>query len=229
MADGFILGKEIIENKKDIEAFLIFNNLSNEEKKEKLKKIDDIRKKLEKLHSKKKELKLTTKKKGDLLEDYISLVLDLNNELIEYSRNIRTSDNEIDFLVKLSTLGRIMRDKKIISEYIPDSFPFECKNYMEKLEITYVNKFHSMLTLKKYPIGVLVSYNGITGDNTKAWQASLGLIKKINLLSFHTTDFSLICYADKERLEYLEENEYNFFRWLDRLREETKIDVFEGF
>lgn len=230
MKEGFYLAEE--QNFKDnFNLYFQKNNLTQEEQEVKINRINKLKIEIE--SNNKISTTFTTKNKGDLLEEYFNLVLDLNNKLISYSKNVRTLDNEIDFVIDLKKVAKILRSQEIIPKYIPDHFLVECKNYNAVLGVTYINKFHSLLKIKDYNLGIFIAFNGITGEKEKGWFAGFGLIKKINLLSFHTGDFPLICYADKKRLFSLEnilkESDYDLFDWIDNLREETKLDVFKDF
>ena len=66
---------------------------------------------------------------------------------------------------------------KIIDERLAN-FIGECKNYQDKIPVTYVGKICSLLTTTQNKICILFSYNGVTGKN---WENAEGLIKKFYL------------------------------------------------
>lgn len=225
MKNGFKLEEDIK---------ISLTNLSHSEKKQKLNRLKEIEDELEKLYSQKKnEL---SKTKGDLLEEYISLILEFNNCLIDFQRNIQTATNEIDFHISLTKNAKLYRYKKIIPEFIPDHFIFECKNYKKSLDIPLINKFHSVLITQNYNFGILFSYSGITGEKIKAWKDGLGFIKKINLLAVNVRDiscqncnlknrFPILFYSNKLKThELITKYNCDLFEWIDKSMEEMKLD-----
>lgn len=205
--------------------------------------IENIKKEINEIKSKLAKNNLTPSQKGNLFEEYIEKILKLNEKDIKISKNVRTSDNELDFYLKLTLDAKMKRSREIIPSYIPDHIIFECKNYNEKLPITYINKFYSILIAKSYKMGILLSYNGITGEDKVGWSEGAGFIKKINLLALHYQELSCIenkmcplkkkypylCYVNKDKIKNLENENYNLFEWIDDLVEETKVDVLMDF
>ena len=55
----------------------------------------------------------------------------------------------------------------------------ECKNYNGKVDVTYVGKFCSLMLVTGTNLGIMVSWDGVTGRGS--WSDSKGLIKKIAL------------------------------------------------
>lgn len=216
--------------------YLSNNNLTHTE-------IKNIKNEINEIKSKLSNNTLSPYEKGKLYEDYIEKILKLNEKDLEFSKNVNTSDNEIDFCLNLTYDAKLKRSKEIIPTYIPDHFIFECKNYNEKLPITFVNKFYSILIAKPYKLGILFSYNGITGEENKGWYQGAGFVKKVNLLALHNQSLSCIetkkcplrdrypylCYISKDKFEKLESKNYNLFEWIDKLIDETKTDVLEDF
>lgn len=113
--------------------------------------------------------------KGQLLENLTELLF--NSELFCVRKNCRTSTNEIDILVDWSEKSRLF---SLNSAYpcFGDLVLCECKNYNKPVDVTYIGKFASLLCVTKATIGIMVSWEGITGPK---WQNGCGLIKKIAL------------------------------------------------
>ena len=61
-----------------------------------------------------------------------------------------------------------------------DEFICKCKNYKNRVGVTYVGKFCSLMNSCNVKFGVLFSYCGVTGTG---WKDSSGLIKKIYMKS----------------------------------------------
>ena len=118
----------------------------------------------------------TNKEKGNALEDIATFVLNSGN-IFEIYNNIRTSTNELDQLIKSNTRGKILCHNGIIDERLKN-FIGECKNYQDKVSVTYVGKVCSLLTTTQNKICILFSYNGVTG---KEWENASGLIRKFYL------------------------------------------------
>lgn len=115
--------------------------------------------------------------KGALLEK-LSRVL-FNNSLFDIRHNCTTSTNEIDILVDWSENARVTG----INQSFPcfgDYFLCECKNYSGKVGVTYIGKFASLLESAKSSLGIMISWEGITGNN---WNDGVGLVKKLALSS----------------------------------------------
>lgn len=229
MKKGFVLDETI---------FTSLNNFSHSEKKEKLDELKKIELELENLYNKK--VKKTALEKGKLFEKYINIILEFNSNVISIRPNVKTSTNEIDFHLSLTKLGKLKRYQRLIPSYIPDFFIFECKNYNKALDVTYVNKFHSILVTQPYSFGVLFSPTGVTGESYKVWKDGLGFIKKVNFLAFNIGNsfckgntecilkdrFPILCYSNKKKIKELtKEYECDFFNWISHLVEEIKLDA----
>lgn len=117
--------------------------------------------------------KSSTKEKGDSLEDIASFVLKSGN-IFEVYKNVRTSTNELDQLVRTTTSGNILCSYGILDKRLK-SFIGECKNYKSKVSVTYVGKICSLLDTNGTKICILFSYKGVSGVG---WNAGSGLIKK---------------------------------------------------
>lgn len=139
--------------------------------------------------------------KGKLLEK-LSCIL-FHNCLFEIRHNCTTSTNEIDILVAWSESARVTR----INQSFPcfgDYFLCECKNYAEKVGVTYIGKFASLLESARSSLGIMVSWEGITGSN---WNDGVGLIKKLAL-----SKRCNIIVIDKEDFARIHRKEVNIFK-----------------
>ncbi|NFM30697.1 acetylglutamate semialdehyde dehydrogenase [Clostridium botulinum] len=136
------------------------------------------------LINKKKDKKdeMTTRKKGDVLEDLVNFII-CKSFILSVYPNIRTSTNEIDQFIVLNDNG-----KQAIHEYNfskelmgfkEDYFLAECKNYNKKVNVTWVSKFYSLLKVAgNSELGIIFSYEGLTGKDN-AWYEAHGLTKII--------------------------------------------------
>lgn len=132
---------------------------------------------------------LKTTEKGKSLEELVVFIASSTN-FFEVFPNIRTSNNEIDALLK-TKIGV----KPILEKFlnIDTDILFECKNYKKKVDVTWVGKFHSLLRNQGCKFGVIFSYEGFTGGSR--WTAASGLVRKIYLkdeiliLDFNYNDF----------------------------------------
>lgn len=139
--------------------------------------------------------------KGILLEK-LSRIL-FNNCLFEIRHNCTTSTNEIDILVAWSENGRVTG----INQSFPcfgDYFLCECKNYANKVGVTYIGKFASLLESAKSSLGIMISWEGITGSN---WDDGVGLVKKLAL-----SRRCNIIVIDKKDLDRIHHKEVNIFK-----------------
>lgn len=144
---------------------------------------------------------LESSEKGRLLEQLTSILV--GNSLFHSLRNCRTSTNEVDILVEWSEFARM--------QAMMDAFPCfgnhflcECKNYSNKVGVTYVGKFYSLLKVANAKLGIMISWNGLSGRG--AWDSAIGLTKKIAL-----KDGISIIAMDKEDLQEIYEGKSNFF------------------
>lgn len=142
--------------------------------------------------------KCSNQEKGTALEELATFTIK-SSHIFEIYRNIRTSTNELDQLVKISDSQRLLKGLKIVDERLFD-FIGECKNYQTKVPVTYIGKVCSLLSTTQNKICILFSYNGVTG---KDWEDSCGLIKKFYLskenlnerfciIDFNINDFEII-------------------------------------
>lgn len=138
--------------------------------------------------------------KGRILEDLASYLIEHTGNLFKITRNLKTTTNEIDIRIELTPAGKILCAQKIICENYND-FICECKNYSNKVGVTYVGKFCSLLLSTSCKLGIFFSYHGVSGED---WKDASGLIKKLYLsrersedrvciIDFNINDFDKIC------------------------------------
>ena len=120
----------------------------------------------------------TTDEKGKALEELAAYTIKTAHVFDVY-KNIRTTTNELDQLVKINDNNRVLTGLKIIDERL-SNFIGECKNYQDKIPVTYVGKVCGLLSTTQNKICILFSYYGVTG---RGWKESEGLIKKFYLSS----------------------------------------------
>lgn len=188
-------------------------------------KVEKIQKGYERLndfHVKENEMKTT--EQGDLLEE---LVLDIFSENhFDVITNKRTSTNEIDLLIKIKNYIPLKMFGIIPDWMTKEYFLIECKNYTTNVGVTYLNKFHSLLTYTDSQVGLFISYKGVTG--TSKWKDARGLINKINLMNKANEKLPIILDVNKANMiTLLKKNNYNVFNWLKELKINHDFELFE--
>ena len=114
------------------------------------------------------------KDKGNKLENLVYFIID-NTPIFEGYQNIRTSTNEVDIIVRLSDIGRMMLSNNLI-DLKANEIIIECKNYdKRKIDVTWVGKFCSLLLQSPARVGILISHKGFKGNK---WDSAKGLAKK---------------------------------------------------
>lgn len=155
----------------------------------------------------------STAEKGKTLEDLVEFIFKKSNIFL-ISKNVRTSTNEIDLLIKLNKPGIDFLNEGYIN--IDKQLLCECKNYNKTISVTWTGKFYSLMKASNKNIGILFSYHGLSG---KKWSSSSGLVKKINLLSGNTCKILSFSLPDFQLLE----QGYSFVHIL-----EQKIDALDN-
>ncbi|MDO4922770.1 MAG: hypothetical protein Q4E82_01955 [Peptococcaceae bacterium] len=120
---------------------------------------------------------VSDQQKGEALEELVSYLLKVSGNIFHVDRNLRTTTNEIDHLVSLEQMGKILLGHNLIDKKL-GRFLCECKNYSKTVSVTYVGKFCSLMLTNNVRLGLLFSYHGVSG---KGWNAGSGLIKKFYL------------------------------------------------
>ncbi|WP_347943967.1 restriction endonuclease [Enterococcus cecorum] len=119
------------------------------------------------------------KEKGKILEELINyLFTECHSKILDCRLNQRTSTNEIDLLLSWTEEARFSSFTNLLPVFV-NSFLCECKNYNGKVGVTYIGKFYSLLKVSNSKLGILISWEGVTGRND--WTDAKGLIKKIAL------------------------------------------------
>lgn len=139
--------------------------------------------------------------KGSLLERLTSILF--NENIFQVFRNVRTSSNELDLLVSWSESSRMLQLKSAYPCF-GESFLCECKNYSGAVSVTYVGKFCALLRLASCNLGIMISWNGVTGSGS--WSAANGLIRKVAL-----KENLFIVILDKKDLKRIYNRETNIF------------------
>ncbi|MGF2173209.1 restriction endonuclease [Lactococcus lactis] len=128
---------------------------------------------------------------GSALEELTDKIFKTHS-LYRTQKNLRTETNEIDLYIELDSFGTYVKSN--VEESLETKFLVECKNYTNKVGVTFIGKFASLMRVSNSTTGIFVSKNGITG-NSDRWTESKGLIKKIALrdnsfiLDFKLSDF----------------------------------------
>lgn len=114
--------------------------------------------------------------KGKILEELIRyLFTECHSKILDCISNQRTSTNEIDLLLSWTEEARSSAFTTLLPGFV-NSFLCECKNYNGKVGVTYIGKFYSLLKVSNSKLGILISWEGVTGRNN--WTDAKGLIKK---------------------------------------------------
>jgi len=159
----------------------------------------------------------TTKSVGDALEDLVNFII-RKTFFFTVSKNVRTGTNEVDQVIRLSSPGKVAMERFEITKsllHIEDEiFLGECKNYAESLSVTYVGKFYSLLKQCDCNLGLLFTYKGVSGDESK-WSDGHGLMKVLRIVEKYTNnkDFHIIEFSLKDYEAIL--NGKSFFELLD--------------
>lgn len=160
------------------------------------------------------------KQKGDSLEKLVNYLLTISGNLFEVTENLRTCTNEIDQLVGLKEVGKLLIKNGILDPRF-ECFLGECKNYGRPVNVTYIGKFCSLLLGSRVKLGILFSYHGITGNK---WNEASGLVRKFYMhkekleeryciIDFNISDFKSIL------------NGNNFLQIIDDKIKELRFDT----
>lgn len=156
--------------------------------------------------------------KGKLLEDLVGLLFqEGSGRLFNTRRNCRTSTNEIDLLLEWTEEARTL-GLNTMYPCLGDSFICECKNYDGRVGVTFVGKFCSLLDVTDTPLGVMVAWDGITGQGK--WDASKGLVKKVAL-----KQKKYVVVLDKDDLRSIRDKKTNIFSLIHEKYIALKNDI----
>lgn len=140
----------------------------------------------------------STSEKGKSLEDLVNFLLE-KSSVFQVYKNLRNSTNEIDQLLILNPKGKYFKDAGILN--LPrEYYVSECKNYQDKISVTWVGKFYSLIESNDAQLGMIFSYNGFSG---RGWKDATGLVKKlflkredvnkkVSILDFNIDDFNSV-------------------------------------
>lgn len=134
--------------------------------------------------------------KGKALEDLVKFLFMATGGFFDVYNNIRNDVNEIDLFVCLNTKGSNLHS--LSSRY--SDLLCECKNYKQKVGVTFIGKFLSLMQQSNKNTGVFFTCNGLTGAG---WSDAQGLIKKAFLLKERKEDKYIIIdfsYDDFKRI-----------------------------
>ena len=142
--------------------------------------------------------------KGARLEELTALLFSESvRNIFNVYRNCRTSTNEIDMVISWTENARLSGINNIYPCF-GDYFLCECKNYKEPVKVTYIGKFCSLMSVSDINLGIMISWEGISGRGK--WDASKGLIKKVAL-----RENRYIIVIDKDDLKQIFEKRTNIF------------------
>lgn len=224
MSQGFLLDK-IFKDHPELrqEYASTFNEINDHNV-----KLNEYKTKLDDFHKNNKttppEVKITTKEQGDLLENYITEIVK-SSKLFEILLNVRTTGNEIDLLLRLTEEGKILRKEQVVPAWIKDYILIECKNYTDNIGITYVNKFHSLMSLTGSKLGLFISYQGLTGQDKSGWQDAHGFIRKLTLINSKCEEEPLVLDINNKQLSLFNDSDLSFTNWLDQIRRNQIFDI----
>lgn len=161
---------------------------------------------------------LTRKEKGSLLESLMYILFHEGySPLFECKKNRRTSTNEIDILLCWTQNARVDHFVEIFP-FLGERFLCECKNYVSKVDVTYVRKFYSLLKVSNAQTGIMIAWEGVTRRGK--WDAAAGLIKKIAL-----KDDIYIIVLDKHDLAKIAKDECNIFKLIEDKYNALVMDI----
>lgn len=156
--------------------------------------------------------------KGKLLEDLMYTLFHKGySSLLTCVKNCRTSTNEIDLKISWTEEANIQGFPRAF-ECFNSSFLCECKNYNKKVDVTYVGKFFSLLSVTKTKLGIMIAWNGISGRGN--WSDAKGLIKKIAL-----KDDTYIIPIERNDLYRIYTGETNVFSLVNEKYLSIKADI----
>lgn len=119
------------------------------------------------------------KTRGNLFEELIKL-LTIETNLFDLFDNITSDTNEYDVILKSSNIAKTAL-YNIIPEILHKPIICECKNYQQPVNVTWIGKLYMLLSMSEIKVGIIFSYEGITGSKEKNWSDAWGLIRKIYL------------------------------------------------
>ncbi|MFR0540571.1 restriction endonuclease [Lactobacillus delbrueckii] len=157
--------------------------------------------------------------KGKLLEDLIAILFEEGYPtMLDIRKNMLTSSNEIDILVNWSK-SATQSGIQLLEDEMGSYFLVECKNYNNKVGVTYLGKFFSLMCYTDTKLGVFIAWNGITGSDN-SWNDAVGLVKKLAL-----GEKKYILVLTKADLKKIRQKETNIFTLLEHKYLALKTDI----
>lgn len=154
------------------------------------------------------------KYKGDKLEAVVEFII-RKSYFYEIYKNVHTQTNEIDEVIVFSDRGRqALKTFGISRDLIPikeDVFLGECKNYKKNLDVTYVGKFYSLMTVTGVSTGIIFTQKGLTG-RSEGFKDAYGLTKVLRMVELNkdkNSNFCILTFTEKDYDKLLEG--YSFF------------------
>lgn len=127
---------------------------------------------------------VTTKEKGDRLENLVAFLMK-KTYFYDIYQNVSTGTNEIDEVITLSKQGKqalsCFNISKDLLEINTDIVLGECKNYSSTLNVTYVGKFYSLMVSTDVSFGIIFTQKGLTG-NENEFHDAYGLTKVLRII-----------------------------------------------
>lgn len=157
--------------------------------------------------------------KGKLLEDLIAILFEEGYPtMLDIRKNMLTSSNEIDILVNWSK-SATQSGIQLLEDEMGSYFLVECKNYNNKVGVTYLGKFFSLMCYTDTKLGVFIAWNGMTGSDN-SWNDAVGLVKKLAL-----GEKKYILVLTKADLKKIRQKETNIFTLLEHKYLALKTDI----
>lgn len=138
--------------------------------------------------------------------------------MLDIRKNMLTSSNEIDILVNWSK-SATQSGIQLLEDEMGSYFLVECKNYNNKVGVTYLGKFFSLMCYTDTKLGVFIAWNGMTGSDN-SWNDAVGLVKKLAL-----GEKKYILVLTKADLKKIRQKETNIFTLLEHKYLALKTDI----
>ena len=158
--------------------------------------------------------------KGDALED-LTFHLLKSTGLFEVYKNLHSSTNEVDVLFILNDKAKPLQKSGILN-FEWQEFISECKNHKGSVSVTYVGKFYSLLNTMNINLGIMFSYNGLSGNK---WNNAEGLRRKMYFKKEKLKEKTIILSFDKNDFELLLDKNNNFINIINKKLLALKTDI----
>ncbi|WP_147464977.1 restriction endonuclease [Halococcus sp. IIIV-5B] len=126
----------------------------------------------------------TANEKGDALEDVVAFLFDGMKDVVIRDRNLRTKSREIDLILEHTA------SRKSLFSYYSRFVLIECKNRNQSMAVGGVDKLIGNLRDTKSTLGIVVSWNGISGEDsdTDAMRATTVSDDDLEVISLSSRD-----------------------------------------